>query len=181
MAISKKDEKRVSEKIFGWLSILVALILVAIGVLCWKAGNNIVSTVNKGLAEEKVYFPPKGSPAFSPELFPAAQKYAGEQVDNGTEAKAYAEDYLGVQQKLLGGGKTLSEVSAQAAADPGNVELQQLQATMFQVDTAKSLMLAVGYGSWSQGVLVRNIGLAASGAGAILLLIGGVEFMRYKR
>ena len=181
MALSKKDEKKVSEKVFGWLSIVVGLLLITVGLLSWKAGEKVVSTVNKALVEEKIYFPPTGSPGFDPSAFPAAQKYAGLQVNDGPRAKAFAEDYLGVQFKLLSGGKTLSEVSAQVATNPTNVQLQQLQGALFQISTSKSLLLANGYGAWTQGTLVSNIGLAALGGGAVLLLVGGAEFMRYKK
>jgi hypothetical protein len=181
MALSKKEETRISSRVFGCLSLIVAVVLFVVGVLCWKTGNGVVSEVNKSLAAGKVYFPPAGSPGFDANAFPAAQKYAGQQVDDGLKAKAFAEDLIGVQLKMLGANKTTAEVSALAAADPQNIALQQQQAAMFQLDTTKTLLLASGYGTWSQGKMIQNVGAVALIGGVVLLAAAGWHMMRYKR
>jgi hypothetical protein len=181
MALSKKEEARISSRIFGCLSLVVAVVLLIIGAVCWKTGDAVVADVNKGLKDAKVYFPPADSPGFAAEAFPAAQKYAGKQVDDGKKAKAYADDFLAIQLKLMGAGKTTSEVSALAAADPQNIALQQQQGAMFQVDTTKTLMLSSGYGAWSQGKAMQNVGVAALVGGVALLAVAGVQMMRHKR
>jgi hypothetical protein len=181
MALSKKEEQRVSARIFSCLSLLAAVVLLVLGVMAYKMGSQTIKQVNEGLVSQKIYFPPAGSPAFSAEAFPAAQKYAGKQVDDGAKAKAYAEDFLGEQVKLVGGGKTLSEISAAVAADPTNAQLQQLQATMFQMETSRTLMLTSGYGASAQGTMIRCAGLVALVAGLVLLLVAGMQMMRYKR
>jgi hypothetical protein len=181
MALTKKDEQKLIAKVFCYLCGVSALAAVVLGVVFWQIGTTMVKTVNKGLTEQKVYFPPKGSPGFDPGAFGAAQKYAGKQVTDGALAKVYAEDYLGVQLNLIGGGKTLSEVSAQAAANPTNPALQQQQAVMFQLVTSKNLFLATGYGTWAQGMLVRSAGIAALGVAVLLAFASLVKFMYYKK
>lgn len=181
MALSNKEEKRVSSRIFSCLSFVVAVALLVVGVACWKSGSGVVSMINKGLVEEKIYFPPADNPAFDAAVFPDAQKYAGKQVDDGTKAKVYAEDFVGVQMDLVGGGKTSSEVAALVAADPQNAGLQQQQSMMFQLGTTKAILLANGYGAWSQGMMIKNVGMALVGSGLLLLLVSGAQYMRYKR
>lgn len=180
MSVAKKEEKRVVAKVFYCLSAVAAVVLLAVGGVCWKAGGDVVSTVNKGLVAEKIFFPPAGSPAFAAEAFPDAQKYAGKQVDDGAKAKAYAEDFLGVQSKLLSGGKTLSEVSAELAMAP-TPALQQLQGTMFQIETSKGLLLAGGYAGWSQGMMMQKVGAVAVLAGLVMTVVALAQFMRYKK
>ncbi|HSW99168.1 MAG TPA: hypothetical protein VLF71_05000 [Candidatus Saccharimonadales bacterium] len=163
------------------MSFIVAFVLLVVGLACWGMGHKAVTDVNKGLADQRIYFPPAGNPAFSSAVFPDAQKYAGKQVTTGKLAKAYADDVLAVQLKLVGNGKTTFEVGGMAAADPTNVALQQQQATMFQLDTSRSLMLLGGYGASSQAMMMESMGMVALAVAVVLLLVGGMQWMRYKR
>lgn len=181
MAVSKKEENRVSARVYASICAVVAVVLVAMGCAMWKAGTSVVAMVNEGLVEQKIYFPPEGSPAFSAEMFPEVQKHAGKQVTDGAMAKVYAEDFVGKQLELAGGGKTLSEVSAAAMADPTNPTLQQLQQAMFQGETSKGLLLGNGYGAWAQGMMLKNMGVAAFVAAGVLGLLAVGQFMRYKK
>lgn len=179
MAASKKTDGS-SMKVLACLSAIFAVVLIVAGFALCKAGNAAVTMVNKGLVEEKIYFPPAG-PMFSEEVFPDAQKYAGKQVKTGDVAKIYAEDYLGPQLKMMGGGKTLSEVSAMVAMDPTNMQLQQMQGAMFQANTSKSLMLGNAYGPWMQGKVMSMLGLWATVLGVLLGIVAVVKYMRYKK
>ena len=181
MALTKKDETKISSKVFAWLSLWAAIAVLVIGVVGWQTGKTMVSEVNASMKEQKLFFPPAGSPGFSAEAFPAAQKYAGKQVDDGEKAKAYADDYLGVQLKLISGGKTSSEIGAQAAMDPENAQLQQLQATMFQLETSKGMLLADSYGAWSQGMALQTAGTIGMVLAAVLLAASAYHFARYKK
>jgi hypothetical protein len=181
MALSAKDEKKVVYKVFAMLSGVVAVVLLALGYCAWSVGNTAVTMVNKDLTAEKIYFPPSGSPMFSAEAFPDAQKYAGMQVTDGELAKAYAEDFLDVQAELLSGGQTLSEVSAALAADPTNPALQQLQPTLFQIETSKGGLLADAYGTWAQGKMMMNAGVAMLVVGGLLALLAVLKAVRYKQ
>lgn len=181
MAVGKKDDTRTSAKVFSCLSFTVAAVLLVLGIGCWKMGGTVVANVNDELTEQRIFFPPAGNPAFNPDVFPDAQKHAGKQVTDGELAKAYAEDFLDVQLRLVGNGKTTFEVGAALAGDPTNAALQQQQSTMFQLDTSKSLLLVGGYGAWSQGMMMKNTGMLALVAGVVLVLVGGYQWMRYKR
>jgi hypothetical protein len=181
MAGSKKAEKKVVDRIFGSLGIISALILLVIGIVCLNSGRNIVSTVDNNLVAQKIYFPSVGNPAFSATVYPAAQQYGGQLVDNGKLAQAYANDYLGPQINLVGGGKTLSQVTAAALANPQNAGLQQLQGAMYQLVTTQGLLSTGVYGDWSQGTAVKDIGEVALVASVALILIAGAQLMQYKR
>jgi hypothetical protein len=175
--VGKKEDKKTIAKVFSCLSLIAAAVLVVIGVVCCKAGNTIVAGVNKGLVEQKIYFPP----AAAATAFPDTLKYAGQQVDNGTKAKAYADDFLKVQLKMVGNGKTTFEVGSMAAADPQNTMLQQQQAAMFQIDTSRSLLLVGAYGAAAQGTMLKNIGMVMLAGSGVLLIVGTAQWMRYKK
>jgi hypothetical protein len=148
------------------LGAVVAIVMFVAGWLALYAAHFATDQVHDQLVAQKVYFPDKGSPALSPAEFPSLQKYAGQQVDNGAKAKAYANDFIAVHLSKVADGKTYSEVSAEAMKDPSNAKLQAEKQTLFQGETLRGLLLTAGYGVWTFGVI--------AGYAAIALFVGAV-------
>src|SRR5664279_516978 len=106
----------------GGLAIAVVL-LVAGGLLTW-ANTFVNDEVHSQLAQQKIFIPPKGSEALAPkEIGPFLNKYAGQQLLTGPQAKAYADHFIAVHLQEIGGGKTYSELSTQSLKDPTNTKL----------------------------------------------------------
>lgn len=159
---------------------ITAVLLVA-GCLGLYAWHFATSQVHDQLAAQKVYFPPKGSPALGPKEFPGLQQYAGQLVDNGPKAKAYADEFIGVHLEKIAGGKTYAEVSTEAMKDPTNTALQQQKQTLFQGETLRGLLLGSGYAYWTFGMIAFYASLAAfAGAAvmAVLVLLGWRQIQR---
>ena len=95
---------------------------------------------------------------------PELNKYAGEQVDTGAEAKAYADDFIGAHLEGIGEGKSYSEVSAAFMEDPNNKELAAQRQTMFMGETLRGMLL----NAWGWGTL----GMVATITGVVLIVIG---------
>lgn len=178
MAKSKtKAQTQVTKEVFMYLSALAAALLIAIGGLALWAHNFIGTMVQTELSAQKVYFPEKGSPAFSAEEYGDIQKYAGELVDTPEEAKAYANGYIGRHLSKIADGKVYSEVSEEARQDPTNQALQAQKATLFQGETLRGILLTSGYGFGTVGKIagiaayVAFIGAAALAAVAFLLRV----------
>ncbi len=170
-----KADRRVIDKVFVLLGAAMVAVLLVIGGLSWYAYHFADSSVRTELSAQKVYFPPKGSPSLSPAEFPDIQKYAGQLVDNGPKAKAYANSFIARHLEKIAGGKTYSEVSTLAQADPTNTALQQQKQTLFQGETLRGLLLGDGYAYWTFGQIAAYAAIAAfAGAGvmAILVLLG---------
>jgi hypothetical protein len=163
-------ERKAIDKVFILLGSMAAIVLLGASVLGWVGYTFATSQVRNELSAQKVYFPVKGSPAFSPEEYPTIQKYAGQLVDDGPKAKAYANEYIGHHLKKIAGGKTYSEVSALAMKDPTNAKLQQQKATLFQGETLRGLLLGDGYGYWVFGMMAMYASIAAF-AGAVVMFI----------
>jgi hypothetical protein len=68
---------------------------------------------------QKITFPAANSPA----LLPGVKQYAGQQLVNGSQAKAYANDFINVHLSKVAGGQTYAQVSAAAIAAPTNATL----------------------------------------------------------
>jgi hypothetical protein len=130
--------------------VLAGVLLVGGCLLLWGAnfGNNMV---HSQLSAEKITFPAKGSSSLDPKEFPDLQQYAGQAVDNGPKAKAYANGFIRRHLKQIGGGKSYSEVSGAAQADPNNQKLQQQAQTLFRGETLRGLLLF----SWGWATISR--------------------------
>jgi hypothetical protein len=140
--------------------------MMVVGVLALIGGNYDKQVVRDQLTPQKIFFPPAGSPA----LLPGIKQYAGQQVVNGGQAKAYANDFINVHLSEIAGGKTYAEVSSASLADPKNAKLAEQKASLFQGETLRGLLLNAW--GWSVvGTVATIAGFVLLGLGALLLLL----------
>jgi hypothetical protein len=178
MGMMAKTERKAIDKVFILLGVMVSVMLFGASGLGWYGYKFATTQVHTELKAQKIYFPAKGSPALDPKVYPDLQKYAGQQVDDGPKAKAYANGFIGRHLKNIADGKTYSEVSALAMKDPGNQELQKQKATLFQGETLRGLLLGTGYAYWTFGMMALYASIAAL-AGAIVMTILVVLGLRH--
>jgi hypothetical protein len=138
-----------------------ALGLIIAGILALIGGGYAHNVVHDQLAPQQISFPAKGK-----ELPANLNQYAGQKVDTATEAKAYANDFIGLHLKGIAGGKTYSQVSAAFMANPKNAELGQQRQTLFMGETLRGLLLS----AWGWG----TIATIATLAGIVLIGLGGL-------
>ena len=132
--------------------ILVLVLGFCAGFLYWGSAF-VTGMVHDELVAQKIYFPPsseiKPGGALDPAKFSSTvRNYAGQQVDNGPKAQAYANDFIGVHLSEVANGQTYSQVSAASLADPKNTALSAQANTLFRGETLRGLLLNA-YG-WSQ-------------------------------
>jgi hypothetical protein len=160
--------------------VIIAVVLLAVGgLMVW--GHSFIDTqVHNQLASQKIFFPPKGSPAIAGPQFAAMQQYAGQQLTTGAQAQTYANHFIAVHLGEVAGGKTYAQVSAAALADPTNATLKGQEATLFQGTTLRGLLLnAYAFGKVAQ---IAGIGAIVSFVGAaILLVLSGLGFAHARR
>jgi hypothetical protein len=153
---------------------LAALLIVAGGLLTW-ASTFAHGQVSDQLKAQQIYFPDKGSDsltALKGADFTAMNKYAGKQLTTGQEAKAYADHFIAVHLREIGGGKTYSQLSAAAMADPTNTELQGQVATVFKGTTLRGMLLNA-YAWDKTATIAGDAALAAWIGTAGFALLGG--------
>jgi hypothetical protein len=151
------------------VEVILAVILgVGSGLLFYGShfGLNMVHTQ---LASQSISFPAKGSTALNPAEFPDLQRYAGQKVDTGPKAKAYANGFIGRHLETVAGGKTYSQLSTASQADPTNAKLTAQVATMFKGETLRGLLLY----AWGWSVVSSLALYAAIGAliGFFIMLV----------
>lgn len=183
MAISKKEQRQVIDRVFILLGVVTMAVLLVAGGIAWKGYNFATNQVRTELSSQKIYFPPKGSPALDPKEYPDLQKYAGQLVDDGDKAKAYANGFIGRHLDKIADGKTYSEVSALAMKDPTNQKLQAQKQSLFQGETLRGLLLSAGYSYWTMGMLAKDAAVAFfTGAAvmAVLVVLGLARIARQR-
>ena len=151
-------------------TVLFLVLVVGSGLLLWGStfANNMV---HDQLSEQKIQFPPKGSPALDPKEFPGLQRYAGQAVDTGPKAKAYANEFIKVHLAGVANNKTYSQASEAARNDPKNAKLEGQVQTLFRGETLRGLLLYAW--GWSVvGMIAYWVGVAALlGAFAVFLAL----------
>jgi hypothetical protein len=139
--------------------ILTALLGISAGLLFYGSHFGL-DMVRSQLDAQNIVFPAKGTTALDPNEFPGLQRYAGQKVDNGPKAKAYANQFIDAHLKAVAGGETYSQVSAQAQAAPNNAKLAGQVATLFKGETLRGLLLY----AWGWSVVSTIALYAAIGA-----------------
>ena len=184
MALSKAAKRQIIDKTLIWIGVVATVALLAVGGLAWWAYSFTASNVRNELVEQKIYFPEKGSAAIA--ALPAADqaaidKYAGQQVLNGDQAKVFANNYIAVHLSEIAGGKTYAEVSSAALANPTDTKLQNQANTLFKGETLRGLLLGDAYAFWTVGHIAEItalVALAAGGIMAVLVILGLIHLAR---
>ncbi len=161
--------------------ILAVVLLVAGGLLLWGHGF-VNDQVHTQLAAQKIYFPPASSGAIKALPATDAQAmtaHAGQQMTTGAQAQAYADHFIAVHLREIGGGKTYAQLSAAALANPKNTALAEQVQTVFRGETLRGLLLNA-YGFWKMGQIMLIGAIVAFAAAAVLLIMSvfGVVHLR---
>src|SRR5664279_3845906 len=159
--------------------VLAIILLCAGGLLTW-ASSFIGDQVKTQLSEQQIFFPPKGPATASPEIGPYLNQYAGQQLLTGQQAEAYADHFIAVHLKEIGGGQTYAQLSTKAQANPTDTKLAGTVSTMFKGETLRGLLL----NAYAFGTMATIAGIAAICAyvtGLVMLILGGLGLWHARR
>ena len=156
--------------------VLAVVLAIGGGLLLW--GHSVVNTdVHNQLAAQKIVFPAANSPeikALPASDATAMKAYSGQLMTTGAQAQTYADHFIAVHLKEIGGGKTYSQLSAAAMAQPKNTALATQVATIFKGTTLRGMLLNA-YGWWQMGQIMlisAIVAFASAGLFLILSLLG---------
>jgi hypothetical protein len=161
---------------------LAIVLLIAGGLLTW--GYTFTSNqVHNQLAAQKIFFPAKGSAALK--ALPAADQaamttYAGQQLLNGQQAEVWADHFIAVHLQKIGGGKTYSQLSAEALAQPNNAKLAAQVDTVFRGTTLRSMLLNA-YAFWQIGQIALIAAIVSFAGAALMLILSGFGIAHLRR
>jgi len=143
--------RKVFDKLASVGGVAVVIVLAVAGALLlfgYSFANNYVRTQ---LAEQQITFPSAAAFAhpdgqeITKSMIPTVSQYAGQQLLTGAQAQVYANDFIAVHLQGIGGGKTYSQLSAEAMALPkGSAAYTTAEAkaqSVFQGTTLRGLLL----------------------------------------
>jgi len=160
--------------------IVAAVLLVAGGLLTW-ASNFVADNVHTQLVAQRIDFPKAGSDQLNdPKVKPYLEQYAGQQLTTGAQAKAYADHFIKVHLEEATGGKTYSELSAAARANPGDAKAAALVDLAFKGETLRGLLLNA-YAFGTMGTIAMYAGWASFAGAAAMLLLTLLGFLHLRR
>jgi hypothetical protein len=174
------------DKLISATGLLIAAVLVvAGGLLTWGstfAGNQ----VHDQLAMQDITMPAKAA-LETKDQHAALDKYAGQKMTTGPQAKAFADHYILVHMNAAGGGKTYEEVSGEfigltdeQKASPEGQQLGQLRQTLFMGNTLRGELLTA-YAFGKMGAIAGYAAIGAFIGGALMFLLGMVGLVHAKR
>jgi hypothetical protein len=170
---------------------VMVVVLVVAGVLLMWGYSFANSNVHNQLAEQQITFPAKAAFAhpvagseITPSMIGTVSKYAGQPLVTGQQAEVYANDFIAVHLKEIGGGLTYAQLSAKAMALPkGSVAYTAAEAkvqTVFQGTTLRGLLLeAYAFGTFATIALIGAI--TAFALAAIMALLVALGFWHARR
>src|SRR5215475_4784494 len=154
---------------------LSAVLFVAGGLLLWGS-TYTHNMVHNQLAAQQIYFPPKAAFAhpqagseITPSMIPSVSQYTGQQLVTGQQTQSYADNFIAVHIANMTGGKTYSQLSAQAMANPDNAKLAGQVATVFKGETLRAILLNA-FGWWKVAQITFIASLIAFGLGGLTLI-----------
>jgi hypothetical protein len=169
---------------------VLIVVLLAAGALGMWGYNFTNSNVHNQLAQQAINFPPQAAFAhakvgseITPSMIPSVSQYAGQPLVTGQQAEVYANDFIAVHLQEIGGGKTYSQLSAEAQADPTNTVLAGQVATVFKGTTLRGLLLeAYAFSTFGQIALVASIiSFVLAGLMLVLTMLGLLHTRRVPR
>ena len=172
--------RRTFDVLMATAGLFLAVVLIfAGGMLTW-AHDYIGNEVHTQLAAQQVYFPANNSPAIKAPEFAAMHQYAGQQLTTGAQAEVYADHFIANHLKVIGGGKTYAQLSAEAQLQPKNAALAAQVDTVFKGETLRGLLL----NAYAFGTMGTIAGIAAIGAfiaAAVMLVLSGLGLLHARR
>ncbi|MBA2323521.1 MAG: hypothetical protein H0V92_05720 [Pseudonocardiales bacterium] len=178
--------------------VVAAVLLAASGLLLW-ANSFVSDNVRTQLTAQKIFFPPAGSESLSdPAVKPFLTQYAGEQLVNGDQAKAYADHFIAVHVKAASGGRTFAELGADQSAvkaqiaeakaaatsttalDEQLATLTTARETVFKGETLRGLLVnAYAFGTMAKVAFVAF--WITLGCGLLMLTLAVLGFIHARR
>jgi hypothetical protein len=201
-------KRRTFDRILSMVGAMLTLVLIVAGAMLMWGANFASSQVSSQLKEQGVYFPAKGDAGFDAKTYPTLQKWAGQQLTTGEQAKAYANDYIAHHLKAINGGKNYAQTSADAMKLQNQASLDAVAANnspedqtlvdaadasataaaaanekvnlLFRGETLRGLLLT-SFAFWQIGQIAFISGIFAFGAAIVMLILTLLGFAHLRR
>ncbi len=178
--VSKNVTQNQLFTLLGGFGIVLTVVLVVLAIAV-KAGNDFATDqVRSQLVQERISFPPAGSPALLAAEFPGLQQYGGQPVDNGVKAKAYADEFILAHMMKTSEGKSYAEASTASRANPTDLKLAGVKNTLFQGSMLRTSLLTA-YAFSVLGTIAGYVFPLMLALAAVTFLLSLASFAKARR
>jgi hypothetical protein len=169
----------------------VTVALVVAGLLLLWGYNFANSNVHNQLAEQQITFPPAAAFAhpvagteITPSMIPSVSQYAGQALTTGRQAETYANDFIAVHLREIGGGLTYAGLSAKAMAlpkgSPAYTAVEAQVQTVLQGTTLRGLLLEA-YAFWQFGQIALYGAIVSFVLAGLMLILTIAGYFHFRR
>jgi hypothetical protein len=175
--------RKTLDQLLSTAGLLIGILLLAAAFALSWAHTFVHSQVHDQLAAEKVTFPAAGTEGIT--SLPTADQakvaqFAGQPMLTGAQAEVYADHFIAVHLKAIGGGLTYSELSAQSIANPSDQKLAGKVQTVFRGETLRGLLLNA-YAFDTMATVALYAAYVSVIGGILLLILAALGFMHAGR
>jgi hypothetical protein len=173
------------DKLISWTGLLLAIVLLVAGGLLTWASTFINDQVDQQLSDQKITMPTEealaADEALSEEDREALRPFAGDVMNTGAEARAYADNFILAHMNASTGGETYSTLGGvvrEACADPESEACAEANAqrdTAFKGSTLRGLLL-YGYAFATMGTIAGYAAIAAFIGSAVMFVLALLGF-----
>ncbi|MEU1837507.1 hypothetical protein [Micromonospora chersina] len=175
-------KRRTLDLLFSIGGLGLAVLLLVVGVVLTTNANFANTYVHDQLAAQHISFTPADKLSDEEKKSDCLREYAGKQLTTGKQAECYANEYIGLHLKSIGGGKTYADLGApQTALREQVAQAQQTNAANL-ADLQKQLADVTGQretvfkGETLRGLLLTSYGFSEFGRkaeqGALAMYLG---------
>lgn len=171
------------DKLISWMGLLLAICLLVTGGLLVWASSFIGGEVDQQLSDQGITMPSEeaiaGDEALSDEDRAALLPFAGQVMNTGPMARAYADHYILAHMNASTGGETYSSLGPivrEACAEPESeacAEANAMRDTAFKGSTLRGLLL-YGFAFATMGTVAGYAAIAAFIGAIVLLVLAGL-------
>jgi hypothetical protein len=177
--------RRTFDKLMSTAGLVLAILLVVAGGLLFWANRFVEDSVTTQLSQQHITMPEGEAITSLPEADQAAlEPFAGEPMENGAQAQAYADHYIKVHLNGIADGQTYSEVSGQfQQMDPSDPDYEQVagqRQALFMGETLRGLLLNA-YAFWQMGQIALWASIASFVGAAFFLVLALLGFRHAQR
>lgn len=175
-------KRRTLDLLFSIGGLGLAVLLLVVGIVLTTNANFANNYVHDQLAAQHISFKPASALTDEEKKSDCLREYAGQRLTTGKQAECYANEFIGLHLKAIGGGKTYADLGAPESALKQQVaqaeqakaaNLPDLQKQLAEVSAQRETVFK---GETLRGMLLTSYGFSEFGRkaeqGALAMYLG---------
>ena len=171
------------DKLVSATGLVLAIVFIITSGALYYTYQFIHGQVSSQLSSEKITFPAADSKAFTSlpqDSQDAIKPHAGKALETGAQAEIFADKYIKVHLDKIDGGKTYSELSSEAMANPSDKALAGKVESIFRGEMLRGVLLNA-YAFDTMAIIAKYAAVGALAASFVLAILSSLGFRHAKK